>query len=57
MCLRDQGIDNNDGGVGIVRRACGPRYDNEGVDIGRRVRNTSERSETKTEATGAIQQA
>ena len=53
MCLRDQGIDDNDGVVDIVRRARGLRYDGGGVGREQGIHNTSEGLETTTEVAGA----
>ena len=51
MCLRDQGIDNDDGGgVFRVRRACGLSDNNGGVVRGRGIYNASEGFDTTTEA-------
>ena len=57
MCLQDQGIDKNNGGVGIVRQARGLRNDNRGVRRGRGIDNTSDGLETTTEAAGARKRA
>ena len=57
MCLRDQGIDNNRGGVGRVRLAHGLSNDNRGVDRGRGIDDASKGLETTTEAAGARQRA
>ena len=57
MFLRAQGIDEDNSGVGRVRRARGLSNDDEGVGRGREIRDGSEASETKTEATGARQRA
>ena len=53
MCVRSQGIDDNNGGVDGVRRAQGLSNYDRAVDGGRRIDNASEGSETTTEATGA----
>ena len=50
MCLRDQGIENNDGGVGRVRWARGIRNNDGGVGIGWGINDASEGSEPTTEA-------
>ena len=57
MCLRAQGIDNNDGDVGRVRWARGIS-DNDG-DFGRGqgIHDASKGSETTTKAAGARQRA
>ena len=56
MCLRAQDIDNN-GGVGRVRRSRVLSDDDRGVGRGRGIDNTSEGSETMTEAAGARQRS
>ena len=53
MCLWAQGIDDNDGGIGGGRRAQGISNDDGGVGGGQGIDNTSEGSETTTEAAGA----
>ena len=53
MCLQDQGIDNDNGAVDRVRRACGPSDDDRGVGRGRVIYDASEGLETTTEASGA----
>ena len=50
MCLRDQGIDDNDGGIGRVRRVCRLSDNNRGVGRGRGIYDASEGSETTMEA-------
>ena len=50
MWLRDQGIDNNDGGVGRERRAQGLRNDDRGVGGRRGIDGVSKGLETTTEA-------
>ena len=50
MCLRDQGIYNDDGGVGRVRQARGISNDDGGVCIGQGKDDTSEVLETTMEA-------
>ena len=50
MCLQAQGINNNDGGLGRVIRARGISNNNEGVGRGRGIYDTSEGTETTTEA-------
>ena len=57
MCLRAEGIDNDEGGVRRVRRAKGLRDDDRGVDRGRGIHDASEGLETTTEAAGARRQA
>ena len=57
MCLRDQGIDDDDGGVGRVRRARGISDNDGGIGRGRGINDASEVSETTTEAAGARRQA
>ena len=57
MCLRAQGIDNNDGDVGRVRRSRGLSEDNGGVKRGQGIRDASEGSETTTEVAGDIRQS
>ena len=52
MCLQYQGIDNDDGGVGRVRRARGLNDDDRGIGIGHGIRDASEGLETATEAVG-----
>ena len=53
VCLQDQGIDNDNGAVDRVRRACGPSDDDRGVGRGRVIYDASEGLETTTEASGA----
>ena len=48
MRLRDQGIDNDDGGVGRVRRARGLSNDDGGVENGRGIYDVSKVLETTT---------
>ena len=50
MCLQAQGIDDNDGGIGRVIRACGLSNDDVGLGRGRRIHDTSKGLETTTEA-------
>ena len=57
MCLRAEGIDENDGGVRRVRRAEGLSGDNRGVVRGREIRDASKGSEKTTEAEGARRRA
>ena len=57
MYLRDQGINDKDGGVSRVIRSCGLSDNDGGVGRGRGIRDASEGSETTTEASGARQQA
>ena len=52
MFLRAEGIDNNDGGVGIVRLAHGLSNNNGGVSGGRGIYDASKVSETTAEAAG-----
>ena len=53
MCLRAEGIDNNNGGVIRVRRSKGLNGNDGGVGRGQGIRDASEGSETTTEAAGA----
>ena len=55
VCLRAEGIDDNNSGVGILGQAKGLSNNDEGVGRRRGIHNTSEGSETKTEAAGARQ--
>ena len=55
MCLRDQGIDDNNGGIGRVRRARGISNNNRGVSRGRGIHDASEVLETMPGAAGARQ--
>ena len=57
VCLRAEGIDNSDGGVGRLRRAKGLSDDDGGVGRGRGLRDASEVLETTSEAEGDIRQA
>ena len=57
MCLRDQGIDDNNGGVGRVRWDRGLSDNDGGFVRGRVIRNASEVSETTREAAGSRQRA
>ena len=50
MCLRDQGIDNDDSGVDRVRGARRLSNNDEGVGRRRGIDDASEISETTTEA-------
>ena len=50
VCLRAQGIDDNVGGVGRVRRVRGLGYEDGGVGRGQRIYDATEVSETTTEA-------
>ena len=52
MCLQAQGIDNDNGGVGRVRRSHRLSDDNRGVGRGQGIRDASEESETAVEAEG-----
>ena len=49
MCLRDQGIDDNNGAVYIVRQSRGLSNDNGGVGRGRGIDDTSKGSDTTTD--------
>ena len=51
MFLRDQGIDENNSGFGIARRAGG--LSNSDGGVGRGIRDASEGLETTMEAAGA----
>ena len=53
MCLRAEGIDDDDSGVGRVRRAKGLSDSDGGVGRGQGIRDASKGLETTTEATGA----
>ena len=53
VCLRDQGIEENDGGIGRVRWARGLSDGNGGVVRGREIYDVSKGSDTTTEAAGA----
>ena len=57
VCLWDQGIDNNNGSFGIVRRARGISDDNRGVGRGQVIDDTSKGSETTAEEARARRQA
>ena len=48
VCLRAQGIDNDDVGVGRVRRARGISDNDRGVGRGKEIRDVSEGLETTT---------
>ena len=50
VCLKAQGIDNNDGGVGGGRRAQGFSKNYRGISGGRVIYNASEGLEKMTEA-------
>ena len=50
MCLRIQGIDDNNGFIGRLIRACGLSNDNGGVGRGRGIRDASKGLEKTTEA-------
>ena len=50
-------MDNNDGGVGRVRRAHGISNDNRGINRGRGIDDAYKGLETTTEAAGARQLA
>ena len=51
MCLRDQGIDDDDGGISRVRRERGVSNNNRGVGRRQGIDDTSKGSETMTETT------
>ena len=51
--LRAQGIDDDNGGVGRVRRSRGIRNDIRGIGRGRGIYDASEGLETTKEAAGA----
>ena len=57
MCLRAQGIDDDDDGVGRLRRARGLSYDDGCVRRGQGVNDASKGLETTTEAAGDRQQS
>ena len=50
VCLRSQGIEDSDGGIGRIRLARGLNDDSGGVGGGRGIDNVSEGLETTTEA-------
>ena len=52
MCIRAQGIDNNNGGVGKVRWACVISDNDGGFIRGRGIHNAPKGLETTTEAAG-----
>ena len=52
MCLRDKGIDNNDGGVGRVGRTCGLSNSDGGFSRGQGIDDASEGLERTVEAAG-----
>ena len=52
MCLRAQGIDNNNCSAGRVRRERGLSDDDGGVDRGQGIYNASKGLETTAEAAG-----
>ena len=52
MCLRDQGIDDDDGVVDRVRQACRLSDNDGGVSRGQGIYDAYEESETTTEASG-----
>ena len=54
MCLWDQGIDNDGGGVARLRRARRLSDDNRGIGRGQGIRNVSKVLETPTESAGDI---
>ena len=53
MCLQDQGLDDNNGSVGRVRRAHKLRKNNRVAGRGRGIHNASEGSEITTGVVGA----
>ena len=53
VCLQDQGIDDNDGGVRRLIRAIGLSDNGRGVDRGRLIYNAYKRLETTTKSTGS----
>ena len=55
MCLRDQGIYNDDGVIGRVRRARGISDEGGGVGGGQGIYDASKGSETTPEAAGVRQ--
>ena len=57
MCLQDQGIDNDDGGVIRVRWACGLSENNRGLGRGQGIYDASKGLETTAEAAGDRQRA
>ena len=57
MCLQAQDIDNNDSGVGRVRRSRGISNDDVGVGRGQGIDDASEGSETTTGVSGDKRQA
>ena len=57
MCLRSQGIDDSDGGIGIGRRSWGLSDDNRGVGGERGIDSASERSEKTADTMGARRRA
>ena len=57
MCLQDQVVGDDNGGVGRVRRARRLSDGDGGIGRGRVIRDTSEGSETTTEAAEARRQA
>ena len=57
VCLREEGIDDNNSGVGIVIQAKVISDHGRGVGTGRWIRDASEGSETMTEAAGARKRA
>ena len=52
VCLQDQGIDDDNNSVGILRRGLGLSNDDGGVGRGRGISNASKVLETTTEAAG-----
>ena len=57
MCLRAQGIYNDDGGVSRLKQAHGIINDNGGVGRGQLIHDSSEGLETKMEAVGDRRQS
>ena len=57
MCLRAQGVGDNNFGIGRVRRARGLSNDDGGIRRGRRIRDASEGLETTTETARARRKA
>ena len=57
MFLLNQGIDNNDSVVGILRRECGLSDDDGGFGRGRGKRNASKGSKTTTDVARDRRQA
>ena len=57
VCLRVEGIDDNNGGVSRVRRSKGLSDNDGGVGRGQGIRNASNGLETMREVAGSRQQA